>query len=265
MIEVHPDKPKNVTCETWRSSPFISCSWEKGRETHLPTAYNISVRRYGSVQWQVKMQPRYLSMFSTCSTIRENGTLILSDHIKNAETVNISRLVMDEDTKYQLSITDYNQFGDSQSYLIFCVKDIGMLTSWHSLTLKQFLSFYKISLTGDPASNRCWYSCSFNIQQKTSVFSHVPVLPETPRIMQISFRNNSVEAFLQWNTTEPSEHLRAFIHLRTHGGDWVKSCYGFVGRRISFYVENRKRSTDDFISSCVLRQQDMEQSSTKVW
>lgn len=75
------------------------------------------------------MQPPYLSMFSTCSTIRENGTLILSDHIQHAQTVNISRLVMDEDTKYQLSITDYNQFGKSESYLIFCVKDIGMLTS----------------------------------------------------------------------------------------------------------------------------------------
>uniref|UniRef100_A0A3Q4ACQ7 Fibronectin type-III domain-containing protein n=1 Tax=Mola mola TaxID=94237 RepID=A0A3Q4ACQ7_MOLML len=94
-----PDKPENVICETQRSSHFINCTWERGQETHLPTAYNVSVSR-------------------------ENGTRILLDQVQNAETIIIPRAAMDEDIKYQLTVTAYNYFGASQSDpVILCVND----------------------------------------------------------------------------------------------------------------------------------------------
>ncbi|XP_051233214.1 interleukin-23 receptor [Dicentrarchus labrax] len=95
-----PDKPKNIICETSRSSDFINCSWERGKETHLPTVYNISI-------------------------YRENGTQILLDPIQDAKEITIPRAMMDENTKYQLNITAYNHFGVSESDpVILCVKDI---------------------------------------------------------------------------------------------------------------------------------------------
>ena len=50
----------------------------------------------------------------------------------------------------------------------------------------------------------------------------VVVIPETPRIVQIEFGNNSIAAVLQWETAESSEQLRADVMLRTVNGSWVK-------------------------------------------
>ncbi|XP_070817484.1 interleukin-23 receptor [Chaetodon trifascialis] len=95
-----PDKPENILCEMSRNSDLIDCSWEAGQETHLPTAYNISV-------------------------CRENGTQILLTQIQDAEEITIPRAMIDENAKYQLTITAYNHFGSSQSDpVILCVKDI---------------------------------------------------------------------------------------------------------------------------------------------
>ncbi|XP_027145720.1 interleukin-23 receptor isoform X2 [Larimichthys crocea] len=141
-----PDKPKNITCETSRSSDFINCSWERGQETHVSTTYNISVNR-------------------------ENGTQMLLGQIEDAEEIEIPRAMIDENTKYQLIVTAYNQFGTSQSDPVaFCGNDI--------------------------------------------------VIPETPRIIQIKFGNNSIAAILQWETAESSEPLRSFVRLRTVNGPW---------------------------------------------
>ncbi|KAM9358032.1 interleukin-23 receptor [Symphorus nematophorus] len=140
-----PDKPENIICETSRSSDFINCSWERGQETHISTAYNISVNR-------------------------ENGTQTLFDHIRDAAEITIPRVAIDENTKYQLIITAYNHFGVSRSDpVVLCVKD--------------------------------------------------KVIPETPRIKQIKFGNNSSAAVLQWETTD-SLDLRFLVRLRTNDGSW---------------------------------------------
>lgn len=69
-----------------------------------------------------------LIIFNTCFISRENGTQILLDQIQNAETINIPRAMIDEDTKYQLIVTAYNHFGASQSDPVtLCVKDEGRL------------------------------------------------------------------------------------------------------------------------------------------
>ncbi|XP_068558540.1 interleukin-23 receptor isoform X2 [Cebidichthys violaceus] len=95
-----PDKPENVLCEMSKSSDFINCSWARGRETHLPTTYNISLHR-------------------------ENGTQMLLDQIQDAEEVTIPRAKIDENDTHQLKITAYNHFGSSQSDpFILSVKDI---------------------------------------------------------------------------------------------------------------------------------------------
>ncbi|XP_042340134.1 interleukin-23 receptor isoform X2 [Plectropomus leopardus] len=136
-----PDKPKNIICETSKSSDLIDCSWERGQKTYLPTTYNISVSR-------------------------ENGTQILLDQIQDAGESVIQRAIIDENTKYRLTVTAYNHFGASQSDpFVFCVKDI--------------------------------------------------VIPETPRIAQISFGNNAIAAVIRWETAESSEHLRSDVRLRT--------------------------------------------------
>ncbi|XP_031724184.1 interleukin-23 receptor isoform X2 [Anarrhichthys ocellatus] len=95
-----PDKPKNVLCEISRSSDFMTCSWERGRETHLLTTYNISLSR-------------------------ENGTQMLLDQIQDAEEITIPRAKLDENNTHQLNIAAYNHFGSSRSDPFFlCVKDI---------------------------------------------------------------------------------------------------------------------------------------------
>ncbi|XP_044056758.1 interleukin-23 receptor isoform X2 [Siniperca chuatsi] len=46
------------------------------------------------------------------------------------------------------------------------------------------------------------------------------VIPETPRIMQIEFGNNSAAAMLHWKTSESSDHLRSDVRLRADNGSW---------------------------------------------
>ncbi|XP_029285738.1 interleukin-23 receptor [Cottoperca gobio] len=143
-----PDKPENIICETSRSSDIISCSWERGRETHVLTTYNISVNR-------------------------ENGTQIYqipdADNRVSPHALTIPRVMIDENIKYRLIITADNRFGASQSDpFILYVKDI--------------------------------------------------VIPETPRILLIEFKNNSQAAVLHWKTSESSEYLRSDVRLRTDNG-----------------------------------------------
>ncbi|XP_029988155.1 interleukin-23 receptor [Sphaeramia orbicularis] len=95
-----PNKSQNITCETTRSSHTIDCSWQTGQETHLPIYYNISVDR-------------------------ENGSQIYFRQIQDTENVTIPRKILDDNTKYRLTVNVSNHFGDSQSDpFILCVKDI---------------------------------------------------------------------------------------------------------------------------------------------
>uniref|UniRef100_A0A3P9MPC0 Fibronectin type-III domain-containing protein n=1 Tax=Oryzias latipes TaxID=8090 RepID=A0A3P9MPC0_ORYLA len=144
-----PDKPANITCEATRSSSNVRCSWQRGRETHLPKSYNIS--------------------------LRGNGTQIRVEHIQDAETIQIQRTMLDENTKYQLSVEAYNHFGASHSDpFILCVRDI--------------------------------------------------VIPETPDIVAIEFRNISIKAVLRWKTAESEAHLRPHVRFCTNVKDiWVET------------------------------------------
>ncbi|XP_049444202.1 interleukin-23 receptor isoform X1 [Epinephelus fuscoguttatus] len=45
------------------------------------------------------------------------------------------------------------------------------------------------------------------------------VIPESPRIVQVEFGNNSA-AVLQWETADSSEHLTSDVRLRTDKGSW---------------------------------------------
>ncbi|KAK9519196.1 hypothetical protein VZT92_021939 [Zoarces viviparus] len=95
-----PDKPENVLCEMSRSSDFITCSWERGRETHLHTTYHISLSR-------------------------ENGTQMLLDQIQDAAEITIPRAKLDENNTQLLNVAAYNHFGSSRSDpFSLCVKDI---------------------------------------------------------------------------------------------------------------------------------------------
>lgn len=137
FVPVPPDKPQNIRCETWRSSRFLECSWEHGRETHLSTAYNVSVGRCGGCA-QCLWHQRALSPLSlqNLSVARENGTRILLVRVKRAETVKVPRLAHDEDGKYQVNVTAYNHFGFAQSDPVsFCLKDMGEI---YCLTITSF-------------------------------------------------------------------------------------------------------------------------------
>uniref|UniRef100_A0A667XG12 Interleukin 23 receptor n=1 Tax=Myripristis murdjan TaxID=586833 RepID=A0A667XG12_9TELE len=49
------------------------------------------------------------------------------------------------------------------------------------------------------------------------------VIPDTPRIVEITFWNNSIVAMLRWEIPEPSEHLRFFVrHRNTGNGPWLR-------------------------------------------
>lgn len=148
VLEVPPDKPENIMCETTRSSDNIICSWEKGQKTHVITIYNISLNRYGVIFlsqihlyqvflevslcfWQQLIFNWYLNCwFCIC---RGNGTRVELYQIQDDEQrvsanplTTISRAVIEENIKYKLIITAYNHFGESQSDpFIFCLKDIG--------------------------------------------------------------------------------------------------------------------------------------------
>ncbi|KAM4629037.1 interleukin-23 receptor isoform 2-T3 [Polymixia lowei] len=96
-----PDKPTDISCQTSRNSDKIDCSWNTGQATYQNTSYNISVSR-------------------------ENGTQIRYDGIQRTEFTML-RTTLDENKKYQLSITAYNHFGKSKSDpFILCVKDVVM-------------------------------------------------------------------------------------------------------------------------------------------
>ncbi|XP_037105703.1 interleukin-23 receptor isoform X1 [Syngnathus acus] len=45
-----PDKPENITCETTSTSPWVECQWRAGRNTHVPTSYNVSLSS-GNSTW----------------------------------------------------------------------------------------------------------------------------------------------------------------------------------------------------------------------
>ncbi|XP_041646836.1 interleukin-23 receptor [Cheilinus undulatus] len=104
VLDLHggypPDKPENVICETTRSSNSIDCSWFRGKETYLKTAYNVSIRRV-------------------------NGTPEVFVQNKSADVVSIPKAQIDENTTYHLIVTAYNYLGASQSDpFILCMKDI---------------------------------------------------------------------------------------------------------------------------------------------
>ncbi|KAM6921144.1 interleukin-23 receptor [Xenentodon cancila] len=95
-----PNEPKNINCETTRSSEFVICSWQQGSETFLEKSYNISLGR-------------------------QNGTQVLLEQIRDAEEISIPRTILAENTKYELIITAYNHLGKSRSEpFILCVEDI---------------------------------------------------------------------------------------------------------------------------------------------
>ncbi|KAM7410256.1 hypothetical protein PAMA_001616 [Pampus argenteus] len=99
-LNVPPNKPENIICETAKNSDLINCSWDRRQETHLRAIYNVSLNR-------------------------ENGTRVHLGRIQDAEEISIPRAMLSEHTKYQLIITAYNNFGASQSDpFTFCVQDI---------------------------------------------------------------------------------------------------------------------------------------------
>lgn len=113
------------------------CSWERGRETHISTACNVSVGRCGGCA-QCLWHQRVVSPLSlqNLSVARENGTRILLV-VNCAETVNVTRLAHDEDGKYQVNVTAYNHFGFAQSDPVsFCLNDMGEM---YCLTITSFV------------------------------------------------------------------------------------------------------------------------------
>ncbi|XP_008405516.1 interleukin-23 receptor isoform X2 [Poecilia reticulata] len=93
-----PDKPANINCETTRSSDLVNCSLDRGRETYVDTFYNVSVHR-------------------------ENKSVL--DLILDGEKISIPRGILEENTKYTLTVSAYNRFGASQSdAFVFSLADI---------------------------------------------------------------------------------------------------------------------------------------------
>lgn len=68
------------------------------------------------------------SIFNVCfPCTRENGSLVHFHHIQDAEETNIPRSILEDNTKYLLTVTAYNHFGASPSDpFILSVKDVGM-------------------------------------------------------------------------------------------------------------------------------------------
>ncbi|XP_014842483.1 PREDICTED: interleukin-12 receptor subunit beta-2-like isoform X1 [Poecilia mexicana] len=93
-----PDKPANINCETTRSSNLVNCSLDRGRETYIDTFYNVSVHR-------------------------ENKSVL--DLILDGEEISIPRGILEENTKYTLTVSAYNRFGASRSDpFVFSLADI---------------------------------------------------------------------------------------------------------------------------------------------
>lgn len=55
----------------------------------------------------------------------------------------------------------------------------------------------------------------------TKLFFYFAVIPDTPYITHIGFKNTFVAVDLQWNTTDYSAHLRPSVRLRVPNGSWV--------------------------------------------
>ncbi|XP_054645107.1 interleukin-12 receptor subunit beta-2-like isoform X2 [Dunckerocampus dactyliophorus] len=142
-----PDKPLNVTCATTRQSDLVECSWWRGRNTHVPTSYNVSFSR----------AKRTLAHFN-----------LSQDH----DRLVITRTLFAANETYQLIIAARNHFGRFQS---------------------------------DPYT--------FNLNDI--------VMPQSPRIEHIDFRNDSTSAaILRWKTPKALRHLRASVRLRQANGRW---------------------------------------------
>ncbi|XP_054900053.1 interleukin-23 receptor [Poeciliopsis prolifica] len=97
-LALPPDKPASISCETTRSSDLVNCSLDKGRETHIDTFYNVSVHR-------------------------ENESVL--NLILDGEEIGVPRAILEENTKYTLTVSAYNHFGASRSDpFIFSLADI---------------------------------------------------------------------------------------------------------------------------------------------
>ncbi|XP_043984982.1 interleukin-23 receptor [Gambusia affinis] len=95
-----PDKPANINCGTTRSSDLVNCSLDRGRETYISTFYNVSLHR-------------------------QNESVL--DLILDGEEISVPRAILEENTKYTLTVFAYNHFGASRSDpFIFSLADIGI-------------------------------------------------------------------------------------------------------------------------------------------
>jgi len=243
VLKVPPDKPVNVRCETSRSSDFITCTWERGRETHLLPTYNVSLYRC-RVHYSSNEAIANSNSYLFCYIIRENGTRMLIDRIQGAENVSIRRAEIDENTTHRVVITAYNHFAASRSDpFMLRVKDISELSFLSNIFTfkKECASPFKIFVhlkhfkreTSHPA-NSCLYfitsvanvfELSSHYQSVYSYFTLVcflllrsvgfSVMPEIPRIVQIEFGNNFSAALLHWETAGSSESLRSSEGLRS--------------------------------------------------
>lgn len=97
---IPPDKAQSVSCETTRNASFVDCKWNKGKETHFQTVYNITITK-------------------------ENGSLAYSHEFQDKDNCLIRQKLFDENAKYQLIIAARNHFGQSRSDpLNFSLSDI---------------------------------------------------------------------------------------------------------------------------------------------
>uniref|UniRef100_A0AAV2KS94 Fibronectin type-III domain-containing protein n=1 Tax=Knipowitschia caucasica TaxID=637954 RepID=A0AAV2KS94_KNICA len=95
-----PGKPFNISCETTRSAEFVDCKWEKRKNTHVPTTYNISVNI-------------------------ENGSLIYSLTMQEDKAFSIPPNIFGDNLTYLMTVFAHNHFGQSRSDpLIFTLSDI---------------------------------------------------------------------------------------------------------------------------------------------
>ncbi|XP_055717049.1 interleukin-23 receptor [Salvelinus fontinalis] len=95
-----PDEPSGIACQASRDSEEITCSWSRGRETHLVTTYYVSFRSVNRAQ-------------------------VFHRDIQGTGVFSIPRLELDENEQYQLSIRAHNHLGTSLSQPFnFSVNDV---------------------------------------------------------------------------------------------------------------------------------------------
>ncbi|XP_057698287.1 interleukin-23 receptor isoform X1 [Corythoichthys intestinalis] len=82
-----PDTPENITCTTTRNSSSVECRWREGRNTHVPTSYNVTLSS-GNV---------------TSYPITEAGKVVLP------------RAALEVDRRSWLVVSAHNRLGQSQS------------------------------------------------------------------------------------------------------------------------------------------------------